>query len=629
MNRAFLELYNEELRHIRERAAEFAVSYPKIAGRLALDRDARDACPDPFVERLLEGFAYLAARVQLKLEAEFPRFTQGILETVYPDYMAPWPSAGVIRMEPNWNDKALMEGSVVRRGTRLNSLRTKDEATTCTFVTAHDVKLCPFKIEDSKKGAEYHTRTLGELNVGKFCASARAALRIRIQLQAPDDQSLKQVSCDRLVFYVHGEDHLPASVIEQIFAHGQGVLVCEPGDVRHRSSTWLPVDSLEHVGFAEDEAMLPVSPRGFEGHRILREHFLLPQRNLFFAVRGMQAALAKLPGREADVIIPLAERNDSMVDFVSGKLFQLNCTPVVNLFRKRTDRIPVGPGFTEFQVVVDRLRTLDYEVHSVLEVTGYSKTSSEQQPFHPFYLQPMHHPRQGGFYSVNRLPRTLSENEKKFGAKSTYAGSEVFLTLVDPSAAPFSPNLEQLSVEALCTNRHLPLNMPKGLGDTDFVPEEHLPVRGIRCLSGPTPPRASFAEGRHAWRAISHLSLNYLSLVEKGPDGAEALRELLRLYILNQPNQSVIEGIHGIASRPALARSPGGGPVAFVRGIDIDLTLDEDRYAGSGIFPLASVLDQFFARQVSLNSFTRLTLKTLQRKEVMSWPPRVGKIPIV
>lgn len=629
MNRAFLELYNEELRHIRERAGEFAATYPKIAARLALDKEARDACPDPFVERLLEGFAYLAARVQLKLEAEFPRFTQGMLETVYPDYMAASPSATIVRFEPNWNDKSLMTGAAVPRGTALNSLRLKAESTTCTFTTAHAVSLFPFGIEDSRSGAEYHTRTLGQLNLTNFCNDPRAALRIRLQLRGPDDQFVHQVECDRLAFYVHGDDHLPALVLEQIFSHAQGVLICKPGEVRHRTSTWLEKSAIEHVGFAEDEAMLPWSPRSFEGHRMLREHFLLPQRNHFFAIKGLRAALVKLgAGREVDIIIPLAERQESLVDYVSGKLFQLHCTPAINLFRKRSDRIPIGPGFTEFQVIIDRLRTLDYEVHSILEVTGFGKTSSEQQPFHPFYLQPAHTANVGGFYSVNRLPRTISENEKKFGAKSMYSGSEVFLSLVDPNAAPFSPRLEQLGVVALCTNRHLPLSIPKGIGDTDFQPEEHLPVRSIRCLAGPTPPRPAFAEGRHAWRAISHLSLNYLSLVEKGPDGAEALRELLRLYTLNlATGQTIIDGIVGIQSKPALTRSPGGGPVVFIRGLEIELTLDEDRFAGSGIFPLASVLEQFFGRFVSLNCFTRLTLKTPQRK-VMTWPPRVGKIPI-
>lgn len=624
MNRTFLELYNEELRHIRERAAEFAQAYPKIAARLALAPNAREECADPFVERLLEGFAFLSARVQLRLEAEFPRFTQGILETVFPDYMAPWPSATIIRLEPKWSDPALMDGAPVPRKSVLNSLRLKDEPTTCTFTTAHEVKLFPFDVQQ----AGYHTRNLGELNLTRLSVDCRAALRIRLSIKGPDDQVMNKVVCDRLPFFVHGEDHLPAMLLEEIFAHATGVIVREVGDHMHKRSTVLPRSALEHVGFAEDEALLPFSPRSFEGHRILREHFLLPQRNLFFAINGLRKALAKVGGREVDLIIPLSERRETLEDFVTAGLFRLYCTPAINLFHKRSDRVPLGPGFTEFQVVVDRNRMLDYEVYAITDVVGYGKTSTDRVPFHPFYLQPAHGPDVGGFYAVNRLQRTLSEQERKFGAKSSYPGSEVFLSLVDPHAVPFSPNLEQLGVQALCTNRHLPISMPVDVGETDFIPESHLACGPIRCLVRPTNPRPSFAEGRHAWRAISHLSLNYLSMVEKGPDGAEAMRELLRLYTVGQPSQAVVDGVVGIRSKPALVRCPGGGPVVFIRGLDIDLTLEEDRYAGQGIFPFAAALEQFLARHVSINSFTRLTLKTADRREVMTWPPRVGRIPI-
>lgn len=629
MNRAFLELYENELRHIREHAAEFAAAYPKIAARLALDKDARDTCPDPFVERLLEGFAYLAARVQMKLEAEFPRFTQGILETVYPDYMAPWPSAAIARLQPKHDDKSLLGGALLPRGSAMSSLAVKDEATTCTFTTAHNVRLLPFSVAEDKSGAEYHTRNLGELNLGRYCSDARAALRLRIRLHGADDVTLDKVETDRLVLFVHGEDHLPSSILEAVFAHGRGVLITAAGDSRHKSATWLERGCLEHAGFSEDEAMLPRSPGSFEGHRILREHFMIPQRNHFFTVNGVRAALQKLAVREFDLIIPLSERHQNLEGFITGGLFQFNCTPVVNLFRKRLDRIPLGPGFTEYQAIPDRLRMLDFEVHTVLDVTGYGRTSTDQQAFHPFYLQPSHSSSPVGFYTVNRLPRTLSENERHFGPRSTYAGSEVFLSLVDPSAAPISPSLEQLAVTALCTNRHLPLTMPKGLGETDFILDDHAPVKSVRCLVGPTSPRPSFAEGRHAWRAISLLSLNYLSLVEdKTSSGVLALRELLRLYTsFNVSSQRMLDGLVSVSSRPSLSRSPGGGPVVFVRGMDVDLTLDEDRFAGSGVFTLASVLEQFIARYVTLNNYTRLKLNTVQRKEVMTWPPRLGRIP--
>src|SRR5687768_15165498 len=121
MDRRLLNLYNTELQHLRETATEFAREYPKIAGRLALDRDSKEACPDPFVERLLEGFAFLAARVHLKLEAEFPRFTQSLLETVYPHYLAPTPSMAVVRFEPDANMAQMETGFQIPRGSALKS----------------------------------------------------------------------------------------------------------------------------------------------------------------------------------------------------------------------------------------------------------------------------------------------------------------------------------------------------------------------------------------------------------------------------------------------------------------------------------------------------------------------------
>ncbi len=625
MNRAFLQIYNEELRHIREVAGEFAAAYPKIAARLSLDRESREACADPFVERLLEGFAYLTSRVQLKLEAEFPRFTQGLLETVYPDYLAPGPSAAVVRLEPNWTDKSLMDGLKVPRGSTMQSLKLKDEATTCRFVSAHEVTMYPLEVIQ----ADYLTRNMGELGLpAREFSGARAALRIRLRLKTAGPEGvLTKLDCDRLPFFLHGEDHLPSVVMEEILSRGLGVVIRDPADHLHRRSEFLKMSSVRQVGFEENEAMLPPSPRSFEGYRILKEHFILPARGLFIEFSGLKKALQRFPGKEFDIIVPLRERKEEITDFVQPSLFQLFCTPVINLFKRRSERAPVTSAVNEYQIIIDRTRVFDYEVYSVERVTGYGRTSSEEQPFYPFYLHRNYRGHAAAFYTCNRVPRALSEKERKFGQRSTYPGSEVHISLVDPENAPFSPDLEQLSAECWVTNRHLAVDLAIGVGNTDFTPESHMPVVSIRCLVRPTPPRPSVAEGRFAWRAINHLSLNYLSLINSGEGGADALRELLHLYAVDPKTQSHIEGIRRISSRPALARSPGTGPVSFIRGIDVDLLLDEDRFAGFGIFLFASAIEQFLARYVSLNSFTRLTLSTEQRGEVMKWPIRPGRIP--
>src|SRR5207245_4706778 len=133
MDERLLSLYNVELRHLRHMAGEFAREYPKIAGRLALDRDAKETCPDPYVERLLEGFAWLAARVHLRLDAEFPRFTQALLETIYPHFLSPVPSMSVVRFEIDPQQPVLAAGVSIPRGTSLNSNLGRCELTPCLF----------------------------------------------------------------------------------------------------------------------------------------------------------------------------------------------------------------------------------------------------------------------------------------------------------------------------------------------------------------------------------------------------------------------------------------------------------------------------------------------------------------
>src|SRR5690349_4702101 len=116
MDRRLIGYYERELQYMRDIGGEFARDFPKIAGHLGLNAFE---CADPYVERLLEGFAFLAARVQLKLDAEFPRFTENLLEMVFPHYLAPTPSMAVVELRPSQKHGALAEGFVIPRGTAL------------------------------------------------------------------------------------------------------------------------------------------------------------------------------------------------------------------------------------------------------------------------------------------------------------------------------------------------------------------------------------------------------------------------------------------------------------------------------------------------------------------------------
>ena len=207
------------------------------------------------------------------------------------------------------------------------------------------------------------------------------------------------------------------------------------------------------------------------------------------------------------------------------------CSPAINLFSKQLDRINLSNRFSEFHVVADHNRPMDFEIFELENVTGYGAEPGQEQEFRPFYLAKDTDLNQGAFFTTNRVPRVLTAKEKQFGRRSTYAGTEVYLSLVDAACAPYRPDLRQLGIKALCTNRHLPIQMAVGVGRTDFNLDISAPVTAVRCLAGPTVPYPSQAEGRYSWRLISHLALNYLSIIDSKADGgASGLREILKLY---------------------------------------------------------------------------------------------------
>ncbi|HEY1847925.1 MAG TPA: type VI secretion system baseplate subunit TssF [Opitutaceae bacterium] len=621
MDDRLLDHYNTELRHLREMAGEFAREFPKIAGRLALDRDAKEVCADPYVERLLEGFAFLAARVHLKLDAEFPRFTQTLLETIYPHFLTPVPSMAVVRFDPMDQEASLGPGSPIPRGTLIKSTLGKGDRTACTFKTAHEVRLLPLRISE----ARYYTRNLAELALPPKLG-AKAALRIR--LQATAGLPMSKVALDPLSLYLRGSDEFPVSIFEQILSRKTG-LVIQSATERGRTLAVLPPTSIRRLGLSNEEALLPVTPRSFEGYRLLREYFAFPQRFLFLELAGMGEAVRACPAQEIDLVVPLSAAEASLDGRVDASCFELFCTPVINLFSKTFDRISLSDRFSEFHVVPDRNRPLDFETFEIENVTAYGAMAGEEQEFKPFYLARDTNLDAGAFYTTNRVPRTLTAKEKQFGMKSSYSGSEVYLSLVDANDAPYRTDLRQLGIRALCTNRHLPIQLSVGAGRTDFTMDLAAPINSIRCLSGPTLPRASLAEGRYAWRLISHLSLNYLSLIDEkgGEEGAAPMREILKLYTEGNDRQTAkqIEGLRSARAKPIVRRVPVPGPIAFARGLEIAVTFDETAFEGTGVFLLGSVLEQFFARYVSINSFTEMTIRTQQRGEIMRWPAQIGK----
>ena len=620
MDPLLLKYYNRELQYMREMGGEFAEEFPKIAGRLGLNAFE---CADPYVERLLEGFAFLAARVQLKVDAEFPRFTQHFLEMVYPHYLSPIPSMAIVQLSPELNEASLQNGVVIPRGSQLRSQIGKGEQTACEYCTAHEVTLWPLQLFE----AEYLASASAVANLG---VPGRPGLKagLRLRLRSTAGLHFNHLALDRLAVFLRGGE-VAVHVYEQLMANLLDV-VLQSGQRPFPRSFSIGASAVKRLGFEDQEALLPPTARSFRGYRFLQEYFAFPERFLFVELARLQPAVRRCEDTDLDLVFLFDRTNPRLTEAVDASNFNLFCTPAINLFPKRADRIHITPQVSEYHIVPDRTRPMDFEVYSVTEVLGFGARAEPEIEFLPFYelKDRSSYQQRKAYYTLYREQRRPSTKQRRYGARSSYIGSEAYLSLVDAKEAPYSSSLKQLGLNLLCTNRDLPLHLPLGIGHTDFSLQTGAPVDSIRCLAGPTKPRPSNAQREMAWQVISHLALNYLSLADNDQEqGAAALRQLLMLYAdYSEPNiLKQIEGVLSIRSIPVVRRIEMPGPITFGRGMELTITCDESAFEGSGVVLLGAVLEQFFARYVSINSFTETVIKTMDRGEIMRWPAQIGK----
>jgi type VI secretion system protein ImpG len=545
---------------------------------------------------------------------------------VYPHYLAPTPSMLVAQFKPDTNDPNLASGSVVPRGSAMQGLLTGDAVTACEFRTAHDVALWPVEI----LSAGYFSFA-PDLPLTTLPVAQRIKGGVRLRLKTTAGLKFSQTAIDRLSFFLAGRDDVANKLYELSLATGLGTLVRGTRGTS-RWHEFLPATTIRPVGFADDEALLPVTLRSFQGYRLLQEYFSFPQRFRFFELTGLGPVLRRADTAEIELVMLFGRGDATLESVVDASNFALFCTPAVNLFPKRVDRIHVTDESYEYHVVADRTRPRDFEIYEVTRVVGHGTGADSEQQFLPFYEACTSDTdrQSSAYFTIRREPRVLGESETLRGARSSYIGSEVFLSIVDSDDAPFSRDLRQLSVQALCTNRDLSLHMPTGVGRSDFSLDVAAPVTNIRTIAGPSRPYAALADGAIAWRAISHLSLNYLSLVDSTPqEGASTLRDLLGLYAQasDASARKQIDGVKSIQVGRVVRRLPAPGPLAFGRGLEIIVTVDELGFEGSSAYLLGSVLDRFFARYVSINSFTETVLRSQSRGEINRWTTQWGVRP--
>jgi type VI secretion system protein ImpG len=603
-----LEYYENELTFLRQLGKEFAEKHPKIAARLQLDVNR---CDDPHVERLLEGFALLAARVHLKIDDEFPQITEGLLNVLYPHFLRPIPSMTVAQFHLDPEQGKLTTGLNVPRDSILYSRPV--DGVPCKFRTCYDVTLWPFEISDAR------WVSLDKLNPPLRAPDAVAALRV--ELRCFSDVSFDKLQMQSLRFHLNGEGDVVNTLYELLSNNCRQIVVRDPDNTRKPAHT-LSMKSLRPMGFSESETVLPYPRRSFEGYRLLQEYFAFPEKFFFFELNDLAQPLKTMTGGRAEIIFLIApfeaeQRQHRLSVGVTAKAVLLGCSPIINLFPQTAEPIMLTQRRSEYPVIPDARRRMATEIFSIEDVVSSDPVTHELTHYDPFYSyrhRSMREENQTFWYSKRR-PSSRKGDE----------GSEVSLFLVDLSMRTCLPDTQAITVHCTCTNRDILSRLPFGNENGDFEVEGIGAIKGAIALRKPTPTLRP-PMGRNAlWRLISHLSLNYLSIVE---DGKEALQEVLRLYNFSDSADldKQIAGIVGVSSKRHFARINSESGIAFARGTQVQMEFDEEDFAGSGVYLFGAVIDHFLGLYASLNSFSQLVVKTRQRREVLKqWPPRAGQ----
>ncbi len=616
MDPRLLRFYNEELAYLREGAREFGEEHETVASRLGLKTPTD---PDPYVERLLEGVAFLGARVQLKLADQYPEFTQHLLSAIQPHYLAPTPSICVAGFEPKDNDPALVDGYEVPRDTELVANASDHGNAPVTFRTGHAVRLFPIRISE--------VEFLGSRTaVASFAAAGnvRAESGIRLRFEATGAIPLDKLKIDRLPIYLDGSEAIPGELYRQICGETVSVLA-RPAASASAKPVILPLP--DQLGFADNEALFPAEERSFRGYRLLAEFFACPERFLFVELHGMAEAFTGSQGGAVDIVLLFNRAAPMLAGAISPSNFRLFATPAINLFKKKLGRIQLNASDHEFHVVPDRTRPLDFEVFRILDVRAHLKDEVEPRPVAPLYaLGALLYDWRDAIFFVPRLSlRRLSTKQQRLQRRGDYIGTETWMSLTAPGNPERIADIKELAIDALVTNRELAAELTFR-GTQHFQPPGG-PVRTVTVLRSPSKPRTPLGLDDGAWRIIAHLTPNYATLAREDSDDPSMLRDHLTLYGRREDSamRRAIDGIMGVRSRPVVRRIPGQGQMAVARGSRITLQLDDGSYENGRLFLFAAVIERFLAEFATINSFTETIVETPAEGVVAKWPARIGR----
>lgn len=575
-----LPYYEKQLQEFGQQSREFSQKYPKIAQRLSLNQEQID---DPHIERLIQAFSLIAARVDKKLADSYDIFTRALFEVMFPQYLRHFPSCTVVSFEDINKVKQLTEPHLIPKNTTLKSRSFK--GVQCEFNTTQDVKLLPIALQK----LEFKTNPSAHMHLNQ-----NATLILGFEVF---NQAHKWLTNEKLPIYLDAISNFPLQVLDSIFKTTTGFSI----KVGQRS--YDIKNPFEVMGFQEGESLLPIDQHTHHAYRLLMEYFCFPEKYNFLNLN-----LDVLKGRmkehtqfEIHIHFKLnlndqaIIRNYSELNVANFKLFS---TPAVNLFEKSAEPQKINHKKMEYPLLSDAHHPEFYQVYSIVSMNMVREKNSEDQVFYPILpFFAMSH------YNDEDVQFFYALNPTQMHSKYVETG----YSIISKHLSPFDTKSDFISTLLLCSNRNLPHEALSQSNNVLNLNDSSLARRAL-VLKRPTLPHQFKQNQKEQWRIISHLSLNTLALM-KG-DAVGHVKELLELYNLprTKENHLLIDAIRdvefGLVNKLVEAKP---FPM-FVRGVKVKLSIDENVFRGHSLYIFSQLLSHVFNLKVQMNSFVDVAI---------------------
>ena len=587
---SILRYYEAEMRYLREAGSEFARAYPDRARMLNLDRIGER---DPHVERLFEGFAFLMGRLRHKLDDELPELTEGIVSMLWPHYLRMIPSLSILELQPNHG--SLQQHETIEAGHEVTSNPVGENRVECGYRTTQPVDLYPLRLTDASTYAR---------------EDGRSVIRLRLEVQSQARR--EQLTVPRLRLYLHADRPVALALYAALTAEPLAMQVRVPGypEDRPGAPQAMPGLRLAPAGFAADERLWPKADNAFGGYQLLLEYFTFPEKFMFVDLLGLDLQAIPADATSFDVEVVLKKPYPDDMRF-TGDNIRLYCTPIINLFELEADPVTATQFETEYRVHAMEQYGEYVDVYSVDAVQGFASGNGQRFEYAPFAAF-----RHRGGMLRHEMPERYFHTRMRQGPSGRFDTWIVLGGHVWEHQSTL--RTETLSLSVTGTNGMLPRKALREAAITRMR-GGFTNVTSVRNLVAPTPPVYPPTGDRFQWRVLSHLAPNYLSLLD-----AEILRGSLALYDWTdgELNKRRIEAITEVKHRPLQKLVKGG----LERGVEIEVTLDANQFAGDGDLELfGGMLNRFLGLYATLNLYTRLVIVVQPRGKRITWSDTKGE----